>query len=912
MAIRGSTPERQAAARSRMIRTLNDDKTLSEQTTPNTPDTPDTPDPDIPTETPEAPDTPEAPEEAVAVETEAETETETDEPTEEAAASSTPKDEAPAEEGDSASAVSDAPGEPEDAPEEKPKRRAPARRTKKSTSASKSKDTKDDDAPTPAGDVEMLINSTPGEETRIAVVRDSKLEDFYQERASAQSHVSNIYKGVVTNVEPAIQAAFVDFGLERNGFLHVSDLHPKYFPGKEREAFEKVGHKIAKRDRPPIQKCLKRGDRIVVQVLKEGLGTKGPTVTSYLSIPGRFLVMMPDMKHHGVSQKIEDDATRREMRDLLKSLNPPEEFGFIIRTAGLNQTKTDLKRDLAYLQRLWKSIEKQQKKRARTIELYAENDLVIRTIRDVFTPDTKRIVCDNLDAARRAHEFLSVANPRTKSRVVYYQDPIPLFHRHRLEQQIANISAREVPLPSGGALVFDQTEALVAIDVNSGKSRAARDAETNAYETNKEAVDEICRQLRLRDLGGLVVFDLIDMMQSRHRRAIENRIRNHFKKDRAKTRVGSISQFGMLEMTRQRMRPSLETAIYAQCKHCQGRGFTLSAESVLLAVMRRLTVAMQHKNVARLELTISPDVAFHLLNRKRNELTHLEETFGTPVLVRVGGITLDHIDIQAFNESGNALEIITDQAPSRLPKPDADAYLEIDNKTLEDLLGIEAAPTPDDADLDEEDDDAPAKPKRRRSRSRSRRNETDDTEVGTDSEAESAPDEEDQDTEEDKPRRRRRRRGGKGRSKESSETEENATDTETEITADEGDSASAESEAAEDASDKPKRRRRRRGGRGRRSTEPSSEDVPEAPESTSDEEPSEKPKRRTRSKPKTKAESDDDANAGDSSSAESNPEEPLTEEKPKRKPFRKRNAPPPPGTPRSGPVSTGYSNNLNR
>ncbi|MEM6553988.1 MAG: Rne/Rng family ribonuclease [Planctomycetota bacterium] len=888
-----------------MYRTLNDDKTLSEETTP------DTPEQDTPTETPEAAETPEAPdapkapeEQAVAVEPEPETE---GEPTEKASTSDAPEDDTPAEEGDATSAASESPEEPK----EVPKRRTSKRSTKKSTATKSAKSTKSSDSDAPdsdAGDVEMLINSTPGEETRIAIVRDGKLEDFYQERASAQSHVSNIYKGVVTNVEPAIQAAFVDFGLERNGFLHVSDLHPKYFPGKEREAFEKVGHKIAKRDRPPIQKCLKRGDRIVVQVLKEGLGTKGPTVTSYLSIPGRFLVMMPDMKHHGVSQKIEDDATRREMRDLLKSLNPPEEFGFILRTAGLNQTKTDLKRDLAYLQRLWKSIEKQQKKRARTIELYAENDLVIRTIRDVFTPDTKRIVCDNLDAARRAHEFLSVANPRTKSRVVYYQDPIPLFHRHRLEQQIANISAREVPLPSGGALVFDQTEALVAIDVNSGKSRAARDAETNAYETNKEAVDEICRQLRLRDLGGLVVFDLIDMMQSRHRRAIENRIRNHFKKDRAKTRVGSISQFGMLEMTRQRMRPSLETAIYAQCKHCQGRGFTLSAESVLLAVMRRLTVAMQHKNVARLELTISPDVAFHLLNRKRNELTHLEETFGTPVLVRVGGITLDFIDIQAFNESGNALEIATDETPSRLPKPTPDAYLDIDNKTLEDLLGIEAAPPIDDLDLeDEEDDNLPAKPKRRRSRSRSRRSETDEAEA----EVDSNPDEEEQDTEDEKPRRRRRRRGGKGGSKETSETEE-TTDTDTDTTAEEGDSASAESDATEDSSDKPKRRRRKRGGRGRRSPEQSTEDPSETPETTADEEPAEKPKRRTRSKAKAKTESNDDASGGDATPTEASSDDAPKEDKPKRKPFRKRNAPPPPGTPRSGPVSTGYSNNLNR
>ncbi|MEL7089036.1 MAG: Rne/Rng family ribonuclease, partial [Planctomycetota bacterium] len=342
---------------------------------------------------------------------------------------------------------------------------------------------------------EMLINYVPGEECRIAIVEDGRLEEFYQERASTESHVSNIYKGRVTNVEPAIQAAFVDFGLERNGFLHISDLHPKYFPGKDREAFEKVGHKTARHERPPIQKCLKRGQEVLVQVLKEGIGTKGPTLTSYLSIPGRFLVMMPDMQRLGVSRKVEDDDARKETKDILKALDPPKEFGFIVRTAGIGQTKTDLKRDLSYLQRLWKNIDKKRKQRGKTGELYAESDLVIRTIRDVFNSDIDHIICDDLSAARRARDFLAVANPRSKSKVIYYDDPVPLFNRRGIEQQLDNMNAREVPLPSGGALVIDQTEALVAIDVNSGKSRAAKDAETNAYKTNLEAVDEIARQL---------------------------------------------------------------------------------------------------------------------------------------------------------------------------------------------------------------------------------------------------------------------------------------------------------------------------------------------------------------------------------------------------------------------------------
>ena len=528
---------------------------------------------------------------------------------------------------------------------------------------------------------EMIINHVPGEECRIAIAEDGKLEEFYQERASTQSHVGNIYKGRVTNVEPAIQAAFIDFGLERNGFLHITDLHPKYFPGPDREEFEKVGKKTARHERPPIQKCLKRGQEVLVQVLKEGIGTKGPTVTSYLSIPGRFLVMMPDMQRLGVSRKVEDDDARKEMRDILKTLEPPKDFGFIVRTAGIGQTKADLKRDLSYLARLWKDIETKRKAKGKFGELYAESDLVIRTIRDVFSGDIDRIVCDDPVAARRARDFLAVANPRTKSKVAYYDDPVPVFDRMGIEPQIANISAREVPLPSGGALVIDSTEALVAIDVNSGKSRAARDAETNAYKTNLEAVDEIARQLRLRDLGGLVVLDLIDMRPMKNRKTVENRFRTNLKKDRARTRIGAISQFGLLEMTRQRMRPSLKSSIYNECAQCTGRGYAMSPESVVLSVMRQLALVMHRDDVARIELTISPDVAFHILNRKRGELVELEARHGKRVMVRVGGGTVDHIGLAAFNAAGGIAPV--ELRPRKLSDAEAEqVFRELDDSDL--------------------------------------------------------------------------------------------------------------------------------------------------------------------------------------------------------------------------------------
>lgn len=599
----------------------------------------------------------------------------------------------------------------------------------------------------------MLINYVPGEECRIAIAEDGRLEEFYQERASTESHVSNIYKGRVTNVEPAIQAAFIDFGLERNGFLHISDLHPKYFPGKDREEFEKVGHKTARHERPPIQKCLKRGQEVLVQVLKEGIGTKGPTLTSYLSIPGRFLVMMPDMQRLGVSRKVEDDDARKETRDILKALDPPKEFGFIVRTAGIGQTKTDLKRDLSYLQRLWKNIDRKRKQRGKTGELYAESDLVIRTIRDVFSSDIDRIVCDDLTAARRARDFLAVANPRSKSKVVYYDDPVPLFHRTGIETQLDNMNSREVPLPSGGALVIDQTEALVAVDVNSGKSRSAKDAETNAYKTNLEAVDEIARQLRLRDLGGLVVLDLIDMRPMKNRKAVETRFRNNLKKDRARTRIGPISQFGLLEMTRQRMRASLKKSIHQECGSCLGRGYSMSPESVILSVMRRLALVMHRDDVARIELTISPDVAFHILNRKRGELVDLEHKYGKPVMVRVGGGTIDYVDITATNQAGVTLSSDPESLLKGLKKPGADSFRELDDANLPDLIeeDEDAAPEPseDDATQASSDDDPPeTEAKGGRGRSAS----DDDAEDG------------------DKPkRRRRRRRGGRGRNKKNAE-----------------------------------------------------------------------------------------------------------------------------------------------
>src|SRR6266550_475821 len=464
---------------------------------------------------------------------------------------------------------------------------------------------------------EMLINVSEGEECRIALVEDGRLEELYMERTSSTSHVGNIYKGRVTNVEASIQAAFVDFGLGRKG----EDIQ------------ETVGRKMARRDRPPIQRCLRRGDEIIVQIIKEGIGTKGPTLSTYLSIPGRILVMMPGMSKFGISRKIEDDVERRRLRGILDSLKPIKDVGFIIRTAGVGKTKTEIQRDLTYLTRLWQNIQKKMKEKA-PVELYTEGDLIARTVRDVFTTDVERIVVDSEEVEKKIKDFVKILMPRTKNKVELYEEGIPLFHKYGIEKEIELMYSRHVPLPSGGSLVIDSTEAIVAIDVNSGKFREHADAEITAYKTDMEAADEIPRQLRLRDLGGVIICDFIDLRYERHRRDLEKRLHDNLRDDRAKTKMLRMSQFGIIEMTRQRMRPSLKRSIYNDCPHCKGAGLVKTPESMSLDVMRRLAIGAHDERVVRIELAVCAEVAFFLQNRKRAPLAKLESETGKRIVIR--------------------------------------------------------------------------------------------------------------------------------------------------------------------------------------------------------------------------------------------------------------------------------------
>ncbi|MEX0939318.1 MAG: Rne/Rng family ribonuclease [Pirellulales bacterium] len=537
----------------------------------------------------------------------------------------------------------------------------------------------------------MLINVSQPEECRIAIVEDGILEELYIERSSQDNYVGNIYKGRIVNLEPSIQAAFVDFGVGRNGFLHISDVEPQYFRqgGYDPDKLSKSGHPqrggsngddvddddedkdgrkprdrtrrpgVRPRIKPPIQEIFRRGDEVLVQVIKEGIGTKGPTLSTYMSIPGRYLVLMPALGRIGVSRKIEDDDVRRRLRDIMLELNPPKGLGFIVRTAGTDRTKKELSRDLAYLLRLWKMIVRRIRKSQAPVDIYEESDMIIRTIRDIFTGDIDTIFIDEPSAYERAKEFLQIVMPRYVSRLQHYEGKEPLFHRYRLDEEIARINQRKVPLREGGSIVIDQTEALVAIDVNSGSFRTEESAEETAFRLNQIAAREIARQLRLRDLGGVVVNDFIDMRKDKHRRGVERALRDAVKRDRARTKILRISPFGLIEMTRQRIRPSLKRSAFMECPGCTGSGLVKTAESMAIEVMRKLILGTQREDIAKMIVRVDDDVATYLNNKKRREIARLEDE-GNMVVQILGkeGVSPEMLEIECLDPTGREVKFL--------------------------------------------------------------------------------------------------------------------------------------------------------------------------------------------------------------------------------------------------------------
>ncbi|MBN1975727.1 MAG: Rne/Rng family ribonuclease [Sedimentisphaerales bacterium] len=505
---------------------------------------------------------------------------------------------------------------------------------------------------------EMLINVAESEECRVAVIENGALEELYVERTSLNGHVGNIYKGKIANIESGIQAAFIDFGVGKNGFLHISDLHPKYFSAKESDSSENIGRRKALKERPPIQNCLHRGQEIVVQVTKEGLKTKGATLSTYLALPGKYLVMLPWMRKHGVSHKIDDEEERNRLRDIFEQCNPPKGQGFIIRTAGQKCSKKDIQNDLNYLKRLWHTIEKRIDSEKAPGELYQESDLVTRTLRDVYNSKISKIICDSEAVVRKIKDFFTIASPRVKQKVVFYESKMPLFHKYKIEEEITKIQSRKVELKGGGSIVIEQTEALVSIDVNSGRYRKQQNAEETAFESNIEAANEIARQLRLRDLGGLIICDFIDMRNSNHRKEVEKAFRAAMKTDRARTKVLSISRFGIIEMTRQRMRPSLQYSTYLACPNCGGTGFIKSHESLAIEIIRLLNLSASKEQIKRIELFVSPEVADYLQNIKRTSIAQIEQNSGKKVIVHSAHDYFgEKHEIVCYNDRGSVIKI---------------------------------------------------------------------------------------------------------------------------------------------------------------------------------------------------------------------------------------------------------------
>ncbi len=458
----------------------------------------------------------------------------------------------------------------------------------------------------------MLFNATQAEELRVAIVDGQKLIDLDIESAAKEQRKSNIYKAIITRLEPSLEAAFVDYGGERHGFLPFKEVSRTYF----KQGVD-VGH-------AKIQDALKVGQELIVQVEKDERGNKGAALTTYISLAGRYLVLMPNNpRGGGVSRRIEGED-RQELREVMDQLQVPAGTSLIARTAGIGRNVEELQWDLNYLQQLWTAIEGAANAQSGAFLIYQESSLVIRAIRDYFHSEIGEILIDTDDIFEQAQQFMNNVMPGAVGRVKRYQDDVPLFSRFQIEHQIESAYSRQVNLPSGGAIVIDHTEALVSVDVNSGRATKGSDIEETALRTNSEAADEIARQLRLRDLGGLIVIDFIDMESSKNQREVENRLRDALHHDRARVQTGKISRFGLLELSRQRLRPALAETSYITCPRCTGTGHIRSTESAALHILRILEEEAMKENTGAMHVQVPVDVATFLLNEKRVDIARIE------------------------------------------------------------------------------------------------------------------------------------------------------------------------------------------------------------------------------------------------------------------------------------------------
>ncbi|MCU7807408.1 MAG: ribonuclease E, partial [Candidatus Thiodiazotropha sp. (ex Semelilucina semeliformis)] len=524
----------------------------------------------------------------------------------------------------------------------------------------------------------MLINATQPEELRVAIVDGQKLFNLDIEIPGREQKKANIYKGRITRVEPSLEAAFVEYGSERHGFLPLKEISRSYYSDQAKASGGRVN----------IQDAIKEGKEVIVQVEKEERGNKGAALTTFISLAGRYLVLMPNNpRAGGVSRRIEGQD-RTELREAMSELQIPEDMGLIVRTAGVGKNAEELQWDLDYLIQLWQAIEHSAEKPSPFL-IYQESNVIIRSIRDYLRADIGEIVIDDAEVFSQAERFIAQVMPQYSKKLRHYDDEVPLFSRYQIESQIESAFQREVTLPSGGAIVIDHTEALTSIDINSARATKGADIEETALNTNLEASDEIARQLRLRDLGGLFVIDFIDMTPSRNQREVENRLKDALKQDRARVQIGRISRFGLLEMSRQRLRPSLGEASEQACPRCNGHGTVRGVESLSLSVLRIIEEDAMKENTGRIMAQLPVDMATFLLNEKRQSIHDIEKRQSIEVVlipnsryetpnytierVRVSEIPADQAGQSSYQMVSEETEQAPDFAKTNQPKAEKPA-----------------------------------------------------------------------------------------------------------------------------------------------------------------------------------------------------------------------------------------------
>jgi len=474
----------------------------------------------------------------------------------------------------------------------------------------------------------MLINVMHPEEARIAIVEDGHLIELDIETAGREQTRGNVYKGVVVRVEPGLQAAFVDIGMKKLGFLQMGEVHPENWQWRDDVPEDH------KNRRPRIQEILRRGQELLVQVEKGEREGKGAALTTYISLPGRYMVLMPGSDSCGVSRKVENDSERKKLKEVVAELEIPENYGYIIRTEAVGKRKAELTKDLHYLIKLYENIREHSVEVSAPALIYQESDLVIRTIRDYFSAEIEEVLVDNKDVYKQARAFFKEIMPKHEKIVKLHLEKRPIFAKYQLEEQIDLIYEKKVPLKSGGSIVIEPTEALVSIDVNSGKTTGEKGVEDTAFKTNMEAAEEVARQLRLRDLGGLIIIDFIDMRDRKHRAEVEKTLKNALKADKARVCVDKISQFGLLEMSRQRIKQTINEASYLECPHCGGHGKVKSVEAMALSFLRKVHTAAARGTMAEVRGGLPLEVAYYLLNRKKRELAQIETDYDIEVTVK--------------------------------------------------------------------------------------------------------------------------------------------------------------------------------------------------------------------------------------------------------------------------------------